>query len=299
MEQLNKTLPIGVLKDDIVIKEYSLLRSNGIAEKVFTEKNQSKPYTWMGYVLTIAIDKIGTIPVGGAARQEYSRTSGSITIPQIVLDIPLNDVNTLLIEIHRTVWKNLMRNQETICKYCGNKSIIDIDLDRIKMLPEDLIKLEGEGYSHTIPIDLIDGWLFEPPLTVGSSQTSPYLDYKDILFNRFIFRMPTLGDAIRHEKLSTDTITFWRRIAFDCLQQIVAFDKNTGSHITELPVDIKRIYSTKIFDEILFASDLEQIRTTLREGPPTLPFYYIEECSNPLCKSDAPVSIEASSFFSD
>lgn len=295
MKNLAKELLIGIEKDGSVIKDYSLLRSNGVAEKVFTEKNASKPYSWMGQVIAVAVEKIGDVPVGANVRQEYVRTGGTITIPQIVLDIPLNDVNNVLIEVHRTVWKNLIRQQENICKYCGHTSVMDIDLDRIQFLPEEASKLEKSWHEMTVKLQ--DGWQFEPPKVVGSNAPSNYENFRDIVFNQFTFRIPTLGDAIKHEKLANDTITFWRRIAFDCLQQIMA-GEGSGNAGTELPIDVKKIFSTKIFDEILFAEDLNTIRTELREGPPMFPFYYLEECSNPNCKKETPISAELGDFFS-
>lgn len=301
MQNLEGNLFVGIEHNGNILKGYSLLRSNGVAEKVFTDKSPNKPYTWMANIMTIAIGDIEGNSIAAAARQDYVKSGGSVTHNPLVLKMPLPDLNMMLVEVHRRVWKNLLRNQDNICKYCGNKMVEDVDLDRIHILPEDEWKLEKDWQK--VVVDLPCGWEFEPPKIVGSQQaTSPYEDYRGIVFNRFTFRIPTVQDAIRNEKHCQDSITFWRLLAFDCLESIAAFDnvgKEDESFVCELPITTKAIFGKKIFDEILYRDDLEAIRVGLRETAPTLPFYYLEECANPSCKQDTPITIEASSFFSE
>lgn len=291
--KLHGELFIGIETQGGVVKDYSLLRSNGVAEKVYTDKNGSKPYTWMASVIAVSLDRLGGISIGGAVRKEYV-ASGSLDIPHIVKQLTLADANTLLIEIHRRLWKNLIRNQDTLCKWCGNTMVMDIDLDRIALLPEDVHKLNTDWL--TIPIALTNGWVFEAPTIVGSSQKK-YEEYDKIEFNQFIFRCPTVEDGIRNEKYEADPIEFWRRIAFDCLISVNSVDAY-GSIGTELPREAINIFGRKIFDEILDSSALIKIRETLREDPPSLPFYYLEECANANCRRETPVTMEANGFFS-
>lgn len=286
-------LPAGVGNGT---KDYSFLRTNGVAEKVYSNKNNAKPYTWMSQTLAIAIDHIAGVPVGGACRQQYIRQGGSFDVPSIILSISIADAASMLVELHRQVWKNLIPRQDTMCKYCGTKMTIDIDLDRISLDAEDIKKVDSNW--HNIEIVLPIGWTFKGLQVIGQQQEDLYADYKGTVFNNFSFRTPTLGDAIRNEKHYSDTIPFWRRIAYDCLLDVRAVDASSHSVLAELPRSVLDIVQLKLFDEYLEFSDLDIIRSTLREGPPSLPLHYLEECVNPLCKMETPVTIEANSFFS-
>jgi len=298
-DKLHKEMYIGVVgAGDVLLKNYSLLRTNGVAEKVYTDKSPQKPYTWLANVIAIAIDKIGDVSVGAKAREVYLKT-GSIEIPKIVLDLSIADATTMLVEIHRTVWKSEIRNQDVVCKYCGHNMRIDIDLDRIKFLDEDLPKLEKEWQE--IEVYLPEGYVFEGLKVAGKEEVS-YADYKGLNFNRFTFRVPTLGDAIRNEKYYNDNIVFWRRIAFDCLTNMAACEMDASGNavkwLADMPETVKGILGMKLFDEYLLFEDLDKIRQSLREDPPTMPFFYEEECSNPGCRLQTPVTVEASGFFS-
>lgn len=295
-EHLDGELNIGVSVNGELRKDYSLLRSNGIAERVFTDKAPQKTYSWMCNVFSVALNTLGGVPIGGNARAEYAK-SESITVPKVIMDLPLADANTLLVEIHRKVWKNLLRNQEVLCKYCGEKMVIDIDLNRIKMLDEDIPKL-GKDWT-VLNVRLPEGWIFEGLQVMGrgdSESERAYSEFIGMTFNLFEFRCPTMADVVRNERYAADEIMFWRRIAFDCLERIVS-ESSSGANQTELPITIKNVLGLKIFNEILLSSDLEKIRHALREEPPTLPFHYHEQCANPVCRRETPVSMEASSFF--
>ena len=272
-------------------KELTLLKVNGLAEKIFAERLPEKPYSWMGGIISSGIAEIGGITIGSIARSSFSK-NGVVTIPDIILNLPMAEANTLLIEIHRRIWKQELKNQECLCKYCGRKMIVDLDLAKIKLTEaSEKILSEKEDFTF-LTCDLPDGWLYESPFLPNGQPVYP--DSHNQLFNRFVFRVPTLKDAIRHEQHATDSITFWRLIAFDCLVQVT--NQETGA---ELQISAATSLGQKLYEEILVGEDLQAIREILRDSLPTLPMWYEETCPNTACRRLTPLVMEQSSFYSE
>lgn len=294
MEGLFFELPVGLRVNGEVHKEVELLKTNGVAEKIFVKKLPEKPFTWQGNIVSTAVKRIGTIEIGSNVRKKYLE-DGSVTIPSSVLKLPLAEINTLLVEIHRRVWVSFIPRQEIICKYCGKKLIADIDLDKIDYLPETKEKMEDIlDYEHIV-VELKDG--FTPPAIPKITDKEEYAYLTDIEFNRIVFRVPVLEDAIRHEKYFSDSIGFWRRIAMDCLLSVELVTEN-GDVLECLPKEFHTWYGLKIFNEYLSGKDLRNIRNGLIEHLPTLPFAYYEPCG---CdeQREIPMVMEASNFFSE
>ena len=141
MDGLYFELPIGLRVNGEAHRNVELLKTNGVAEKIFTKKISDKPFTWQGNIVSAAVKSIGPIEIGADVRKKYLE-DGSVTIPPAVLNLPLAEINTLLVEIHRRVWVSFIPKQEIICKYCGKKLIADINLDKIDYLPETKEKME-------------------------------------------------------------------------------------------------------------------------------------------------------------
>lgn len=294
MEGLFFELPVGFRINNEVHKDVELLKTNGVAEKIFLKKIAEKPFTWQGNVVSAAVKRIGNVEIGSEVRKKYLE-DGSVTIPTAVLKLPLAEINTLMVEIHRRVWVSFIPKQEVICKYCGKKLLVDIDLDKIDYLPEVKESMENiTDYEHIV-IDLEGG--FTPPSLGKLTEKEQYIGITDTEYNRFIFRVPLLEDAIRQEKYYSDSIGFWRRIAMDCLQAIQKVDENDNV-IDTLPVEFHTWYGLKIFNEYLTGKDLRLIRNGIIEYLPTLPFAYYEPCG---CdeQREIPMVMEASSFFSE
>lgn len=293
MESLYFELPVGLRVNGEVHKEVELLKTNGVAEKIFTKRISEKPFTWQGNIVSAAVKRIGSIEIGSDVRKRYLE-DGSVTIPSAVLNLPMAEINTLLVEIHRRVWVSFIPKQEIICKYCGKKLVADIDLDKIDYLPEVKEKMSELPDYEYIEVDLKDG--FEPPAIAKLTDKPEYAGVTDVVYNRFIFRVPLLGDAIRQERHFSDSIGFWRRIAMDCLVGIVRVED--GQVVATLPEEFHTWYGLKIFNEYLMSKDLREIRTALIETLPTLPFAYYETCG---CSEqrEIPMVMEASNFFSE
>jgi len=294
MKELFFELPVGLHLHGDVHKEVELMKTNGVAEKVFVKKLSEKPFTWQGNVLSIATKRIGDFEIGSECREEYLK-DGSVTIPLAVRKLSLADVNTMLVEIHRRCWVSFIPKQEVVCKYCTKKLEADINLDKIVMLPEVIERIENvlTDYENVI-VTLEDG--FQPVEIPKITTKEEYRGITDLVFNQITFRVPLLEDALRHEKYFSDSIAFWRRLALDCIQSIQIVEE--GVVMDTLPVEFHTYYGLKIFNEYLSGVDLKAIRTELQEYLPTLPFAYYEECG---CdeKREIPMVMDVSNFFSE
>lgn len=289
MDNLTKRLYVGAVIDGSRIKEVELVPSNGVAEKVYTAKYPDSPFKWMADVLTVSIRDIGGEIVAEKARESFKKT-GSFSIPECIKKLPHADVNSLLMEIHRTLWLNLIEKQTCICKFCGQTMIVDIDLNKIEMSEEDLASSEIECDSLL--------YMLKSPLIYhvrGELEKRNFSEYDNRQYNSLEFRIPLLSDMLRHEKSFKDTIIFWRKVALDCLTRIVMLED--GKVTDELPVEVVRPQGLGFFDDYFSGIDLKGIRDVLRNDPPTLPFYYEEKCVN--CNRMTPVTVEPSSFFSE
>lgn len=297
MKYLNFELKFGVEVDEDVHTKVALLKTNGVAEKVFTDKFPEKPYTWMAHVISVATASIGDVKIGVNARKEYVDTGSIHTLSPAVTNLCLQEVNSLTIEIHRRVWRNLLPEQEVLCKHCGAKSLMTIDLSKIDYTEKDMEKfyeLTAKG-NRTLTVDLPEGLDYSSPKIYGTEELkNPHID--GLSFNRFYYRIPTLQDCMNNERHSSDSIKFWRQIAFDCFIKAESVDEE-GAVLGELSKQDVQIFGMTLYNETLYKDDLKAIRETLRECVPTLPFYYEDTCPN--CKRDTPVNMEPSNFFSE
>lgn len=293
MDGLFFELPTGLRINGEVHKEVELLKTNGVAEKIFLKRIPDKPFTWQGNIAAAAIRRIGNIEVGAEVRRKYLQDN-AVTIPSAILNLPLAEINTILVEVHRRVWVSFFPKQEIICKYCGKKLLADIDLDKIDYTPEAKELMETlVDYEHII-VDLKDGFT---PMPIPKITDKPEnAGITDTCFNRFVFRVPLLKDAIRFERNFSDSIGFWRRIALECLESIQLIENDEV--IGVLPSEFHTYYGIKIFDNILSGKDLRTIRNSLMEYLPTLPYAYYEPCG---CdrQEEIPMVMEASNFFSE
>lgn len=294
MKELTFEIPVGLRINGDVHKDVELLKTNGVAEKIFTKKIAEKPFTWQGNIVAAAVKSIGNIQIAEEVRNNYLK-NGAVTIPSTVLGLTLADVNALLVEIHRRVWVSKIPNQEIICKYCGRKLVADIDLDKIDYLPESKKKLEDPAFDYEhIVVNLEQG--LEVPEIPKLTDKPEWAGVTDYVYNRLIFRTPLLSDAIKHEAYVSDSIGFWRRIAMDCLVSVQCVE---DEHVVaELPQEFFTWYGIKIFNEFMLNRDLKAVRDGLIEYLPTLPFAYYEPCG---CdeQREIPMVMETTNFFSE
>lgn len=293
-------LPAGVNYQGTLHTEVEFLKANGIAEKVFTKKFSDKPYTWQARVVSVGVKRIGTIAIGVGVREEFIK-SGDFTIPDAIMQLPMAELNTLLVEVHRKLWQAEIPKQEFICKFCSKKLENTIDLNKIDYSEEDKKFLE----THTkedltkILVYLKDGFEIEEIKELSTRED--FIPYKGFVFNKLTFRLPLTRDAIAHEKYAEDTVDFWRKIGLDCLEKIESVEEGDTVNekmLAELPANTKHFLGQRLFDFYLSSEDLRRIREEITEYVPTLPFYYLDECP---CERrlQIPHVMEASGFFSE
>jgi hypothetical protein len=281
---LNNGYLSGSGERELKIKTVPLLRLNGVAEKIITTRLPEKPYTYMAYILAASIESLEGIPIAAKCRKEYSE-NGRINIPNVLLDMPLGEVATCLVEIHRLLWKNTIKDQKGHCSHCGGSFTTDIELDRITLRDSEMAKIVE--FRNKIVVDLPEGWSYTAP-TMPNGRPSEYIQYEGMTFNKMEFKVPTLRNAIQHEKLAPQEITFWRQVARVTLERVY-------NESNELPAPAFLGLGTKLYDEVLYTEDLLAIREGLRDSIPALTFFYMEEC--PYCHNDTPVTLEGNNFF--
>lgn len=303
MSDLSVKLPVGFNVNGEYTRNVSLLRSNAIAEEVFTRKLPEKPFTWIANVITIATDKIGEVEIGNHARTNYTKT-GTVTIPQIVKEIPFADSNSLLLEIHRKVWLNLIQRQNMTCRQCAKTFVADIDLNRVELSEENKQKIEDTGEFTGLAVELDNPICFDAfidEISKGSEAVAnEFKQFKGIKFNLLKFKIPTLGIAIKNEQYASRNLEFWRKIGLDCLEGVLWAEKNPDGSIKvmeEFPL-IKLTAMGLKFYNFFDASDLGKIRNTLREELPTMPFAYEDDCVCDMQRK-IPYTMEATNFFSE
>lgn len=288
-------LPVGFKIKGEYVKNVELLPSNSIAEEVFTSKIAQKPFTWIARVIAVATGSIGDTKIAEAVRDEYYKTS-KITIPKVILDMPWADANTMLLEIHRRVWENEVRDMETMCRHCSKSIVVDVDLNRIEMPEKNLLLIEeaGEFDGISVPLDP-----FKLTRLLSQARSEELKELANTEFNEIVFRIPTLGDALKNERYFDRNIELWRRVGADCLESIRSVSREEGEDeiVTSIPSNFNTLLGIKIYKE-LTAKNLKTIRHELRESLPVIPFAYKDECPCDLNR-EIPFALDPSGFFSE
>lgn len=285
-------LNIGLKVGTEHVKDVVLLPSNSVAEEVFTKKLAQEPFTWIANVIAVAVGSIGNVSIADAVRQEYFKT-GKVTVPTVVKNITFADANSLLLEIHRRVWQNEFKGMETMCRFCSKSISVDIDLNNIKLTEEQERLLETEQVFDAIVVDLD---AFNMDSLLKDSKNEEISSLTGTQWNRFVYRIPTLGDAIKNQEFFDRNIELWRRIGADCLVGVQKVNEE-GEVVTELPESYLRFLGIKMYRDMT-ANNLKKIRHSLREELPVLPFAYMDSCACDRMMK-IPYTVESSGFFSE
>jgi len=300
MKDLNVTLNVGYNVLGEYTKDVQLLRSNAITEEIATRKLSEKPYTWIAYVLSVFCAKIGKAEIAEGVRKTYLDT-GDVVIPDVIKKIPLADANTLLLEIHRRSWQNLIPKQKIICRTCSKSLIADVDLDKIRLSAEQQKVADSITEVHGLTVDLTAPLIFDDyikSITKLNPEDRTLDVYKGVSYNTLQFNVVTLGDCIRNEAHVGRNVEFWRYVALSCLAGVQETDSTKDdSFISEFPMHYIKGMGLKFF-HLFDGVDLKKIRTCLIEELPTMPFGYEDECPCDL-KKTIPYVMEATNFFSE
>lgn len=287
-------LNLGVKRGKTRDRDVSLLSGNAVTEEVFTRKNADKPYTYYGNIFSVGIGSIGKELVGSEVREKYLKNN-QVEIPPIVRQIPFAECNTVLVEIHRRIWKNSLPKQNIMCIACGKDITCDINLSEIEMRKDDMQAFENADDLDFLQVDLEDGIDLTELIEKFDKEGDKYPSLRNRKYNRLIFRIPLLDDAINNEKYSMDTVKFYRYMAADCLVAIQEVVDN--KIVEEIPNTLFTWIGMKLFDQYMTSTDLGLVRKSFMDDIPQMPFDYKRVCPCPMQK-EIPYSMEATSFFS-
>lgn len=273
-------LPVGVEVDGKPVFEAPLAQTGGDAEKVYKSPVSSASlYSWFGRTIAVSLHSLGGVPVSEPFIKN-SMESGEI--PTIIQAISLFDVGSLIVQIQRECWQDIIKDQQIICKWCGKDITTDVDLKKLQV-PEPTGELIKEIIVKLPEVYEIDGHGIEA-----------FEGFKGYKYNHLIFRVPTLADALRHERISDDDILFWQKIAMDCLK---GFFYEEGEEKEFVPEGYATRRGMLLFNKDFSTKTLKAIRDRLQAGLPSVKFYYEGECPCPR-KRIIPYFTEVSNFFS-
>ena len=270
-------LSIGLVQDDKNILDVPIAATGSASEKIYTKRPSStKLHTWFGQVLATSIESINGEPIAAP----FNSSKDQDAIPPLVRAIPFLDVGNLLIQIQRECWEKVIKGQKLQCSKCGAHLVADIDLGNIDIpvsetaILEQVVKL-SKTYETVAEIE----------------QMKQFEGYQ---FNRMKFRVATLGDAIKHEKIVKDELKFWQNIAFDTLLELYYEDEETGKIVT-VPEEYKNRRGKVMFDRDFDTIALKEIRASLQKDLPSAKYYYEEDC--PECGEPTPFFANVTNFF--
>lgn len=270
-------LPVGLEYAGQRVTRITPAVTRGIAEKVFKENHGSdETHQWFGKVLSVAIAEIAGEAVSAPFIDAYKKDK--TFIPDAVKAISYLDAGSLLIQIQRYAWEDVIKDRTIVCTHCGQQSIVDVDLKKIEVPEQD-----GEIPTEVI-IDL--GATYET-----KSEKKEHQGYK---YNRAKLRVVTLGDAIKHDQHHIDETLFWRKVGRDCLIGLFYAEEGTDE-IIEVPNAYIFERGTRLLEEDWTSKSLKKFKDGLFELP-SANFYYEDKC--PYCKKKTPFFTSLGSFFS-
>ena len=271
-------LPIGLKVGGQDILTMEVAETGAEAEKIYTKRpKQGKVSSWMGQVIAVSVSEIGGTPIAS----EFIKQTDKNIIPELVKQIPFYDAGGLLMQIQRQCWEDVLPNQKVHCTNCGEKLTVDVEIDKIKVP----INETGEAITSYV-VSL------KKPYTIKTG-LEPLKDFEGYKINRIRFRVPTLGDAIRHDGVSKDDVLFWRQLAFDTILDV--YEEDDNNEITEVPKGFINRIGQALFTKYLTSKQLIEIRRGMQNALPTAKSYYEEEC--PKCSEMTPFFAQVSSFF--
>lgn len=270
-------LPIGFEHEGQEIKEAVVADTGSEAEMIYTKKpSSSKVQTWFGKVIAISVESIGDTKVAGP----YSKQEDKEDIPKVVLSIPFIDAGSLLVQIQRECWENDLGLQKLQCVNCGAILEGTMDLDKIE-IPEGpkspmLDFVVSLGKEYTI-----------------KDMPEPMKHFEGMKFNQIKFRTATLGDSIRHQEISEDQVLFWKKLAFDTIEELQYLAED--GMVTSVPSDYTGKRGMKFFNSDLHSKTLRKIRAGVQTIPPSATYFYEDKCTK--CDKMTPFYASVAKFF--
>ena len=208
--ETKKVLPIGFKWNSQTIRSFNVNLIDGFIERVIHNEQMraDRPQTWMASVLSALLHDLNGVMVS-------SDFVASGKVPEIVKALPLQDAGLVLMYGHTDTFGTVLKKQEAKCPHCrAQNSNLEIDLSELKR------PAVSESIIETVEAQLPRGWKRLLDGKAGQKE----LGWENEVFNRFVFGVPTVGDAIRNEPHYSPArvLDFNARILNDQLQRVYA-----------------------------------------------------------------------------
>ncbi|MFH0989835.1 MAG: hypothetical protein V1799_07455 [bacterium] len=278
-------LPVGFTYQGVDYRTFEVNLIDGFIERIIHNQmlRSEKPQTWVAMVVSGLLHTIGDNVVSS----DFVESDGK-KIPPIVKNIPIVDAGLILVKGHINTYGSELKNQKTKCLHCGRPNVSDLDLNQMPIPTVDLnVPIQSE-----IVVKLPRGWKrqLDP-----EKRNQKELGWEDKVFDTFVFGIPSLGDALRNENLSTTSrvLDFQAKIVNDRLKRVVC-----SKDKFEMPSEMFEAYQAgNIFFADrggLIANDRMAIRDALNKLP-QISLQAPVTCNN--CKQDYDASVDYASFF--
>jgi hypothetical protein len=273
------------------VTEARLSRINGLREEIMSKKGQ-RPYSWIARILSVAVDTLGSKSVSPAVLEDYIKTK-NVEIPDIVKKMSIAESSTFMVEIHRRLWQAEFKEQRITCAQCTKEFSATVNLNKLEMKPEDKVYLESVGGQVIKELKAN----FANPVPLQFSDKSSFAKYNGLFIKSITYRVPELRDAINNETILVEDsrLAFWRGVAKDT-QTSAELCNESGEVIDTLDKEVLYAIGSDLYEKLLDRVDVKEVRETLENTLPSLPWLYEDICGCMLEKK-VPYVIEAEAFF--
>ena len=255
---MKNVLPIGFTFNGEKHRTFEVNRIDGFMERVIHNETMmaEKPQTWMAMVIAGLLAEIE----GKVVSSDFVASDGK-KIPEIVKHIPLPDAGVILTVAHAETFGSVLKAQKSKCSNCGRQNMQDVDLAALPVPEID----PAADIIDTLTVKLESGW----KRILDSSKAGQHpLGWEDKTFDEFTFGVPTIGDALRNERmyLASRLLDFQVKMVNDRLIKVRDSKANF-----DMPQDMFEAYKAgnMFFADRggLYANDRKLIRDAINQLP--------------------------------
>lgn len=266
---LTNELRVGVKQGEETHKNFKLrlLKVSDLKRINDAEYKNSHPLRWLAQTIMILVETIGdtTLAMNG---REY---------PEIVKNLTTIDVSYLMLAGHVYNLGSDLKGVRTVCP-CQRRQEISVDVDLNSLEDEENFPEAG----ITFRVDLPNGIELKLPNLED-------IGMKDKIWKHLEFRLPTLGDLLKHEKSFSVSAKseFGDKVMSSCL---VSAQSEDG---TILPESLLRLFIDQMTKNML-AKDLQAISREFNKFPSHRLFF---EANCDYCGKDIVTPIDPNFLF--
>lgn len=241
---ITNELKVGVKIKDKVLKDFKLntLKTAQLKEINNDDYKKDFPMRWLAKTICILLDSIGGEPCNMLGRD----------FPETVKGLSLIDVSYVLIAGHVFNLGSDIKGLKINCT-CQRQKEIELDLDLQNLLLEE--DNEYPTPDVTFLVELPNGVEINLP-------NMEDLGLKGKVWKFITFRLPTLGDMLKHEKdfSPSSKSVFGEKIMSSCMISVEAEDGMA------LPANMVKMFGEKIISEMT-ARDMQAMTREFNKYP--------------------------------